>query len=52
MKDFVAAYVAAIGPEGFLAKRGLIPAGKDMLGNARELSSALPASPAAATATS
>jgi len=52
MKEFVAAYVAAIGPEGFLAKRGLIPAGKDVLGKTQELSSTLPASPAAANATS
>ena len=52
MKDFVAAYVAAIGPDGFLAKRGLIPAGKDVLGKTQELSSTLPLSPVVAKAAS
>jgi phosphate transport system substrate-binding protein len=46
MKDFIAAYAAAIAPGGYLAQRGLIPANEDIRGQTQQLASALPPSPA------
>lgn len=47
LKDFVAAYAAAIGPGGYLAQRGLIPAGAEVRQATAKLASTLPPSPAA-----
>ena len=46
LKDFVAAYAAAIGPGGYLAQRGLIPADGGVRDKTQQLASSLPASPA------
>jgi len=52
LKDFISAYAAAIGPDGDLVKRGLIPADEQVRQMTTNLASALPQSPAAAKAKS
>ena len=52
MKDFLAAYAGAIGPSGYLAQRGLIPASDEVRAETAKLASAMPPSPAAPPAKS
>jgi phosphate transport system substrate-binding protein len=47
LKDFIAAYAAAIGLDGYLAQLGLIPADEQVRQMTTNLASAMPQSPAA-----